>query len=73
MGPSIENELLLLHREVRDEALTASLQASHGSREIVKLIQSADTVSVAEGNIVSQDPAQFLLQFLRTSALVKHI
>jgi hypothetical protein len=43
-------ESCVAYREVRDEALTGDLQASHLSRESLKLVQGVDAVSVAEGN-----------------------
>jgi len=38
------------YREVRDEALTGEPAGQPSSRESFKLVQGADTVSVAEGN-----------------------
>jgi hypothetical protein len=43
-------ESCVTHREVRDEALTGELAGQPLSREIFKLVQGADALSVAEGN-----------------------
>ena len=43
-------ESCVAHRELRDEALTGEPAGQPLSREGVKLVQSADTVSVVEGN-----------------------
>jgi hypothetical protein len=43
-------ESCVTHREVRDEALTGERAGQPLSREIFKLVQGADAVSVAEGN-----------------------
>jgi len=43
-------ESCVAHREVRDEALTGEPAGQPLSRESVKLVQGADTVSVVEGN-----------------------
>ena len=44
-------ESCVAHREVRDEALTGEPAGQPLSREIFKLVQGADAVSVAEGNM----------------------
>ena len=43
-------ESCVAHREVRDEALTGEPAGQPLSREIFKLVQGADAVSVAECN-----------------------
>ena len=43
-------ESCVTHREVRDEALTGELAGQPLSREIFKLVEGADAVSVGEGN-----------------------
>ena len=43
-------ESRVTHREVRDEALTGELAGQPLSREIFKLVEGADAVSVGEGN-----------------------
>src|SRR6266446_5484024 len=43
-------ESCVAHREVRDEALTGEPAGQPLSREIFKLVQGADAVSVVEGN-----------------------
>ena len=50
-------ESCVAHREVRDEALTGELAGQTLSREIFKLVQGADAVSVAEGNTDRRDKA----------------
>ena len=47
---AIRPESRVTYREVRDEALTGELAGQPLSREIFKLVQGADAVSVAEGN-----------------------
>jgi hypothetical protein len=44
------SESCVAHREVRDEALTGEPAGQPLSREIFKLVQGADAVSVVEGN-----------------------
>ena len=44
-------ESCVAHREVRDEALTGEPAGQPLSRESFKLVQGADAVSVAEGNM----------------------
>jgi hypothetical protein len=43
-------ESCVAHRDVRDEALTGEPAGQPLSREIFKLVQGADAVSVVEGN-----------------------
>ena len=50
-------ESCVAHREVRDEALTGEPAGQPLSRESVKLVQGADAVSVAEGNMDRRDSA----------------
>ena len=50
-------ESCVAHREVRDEALTGEPAGQPLSRESFKLVQGADTVSVAEGNTDRRDKA----------------
>ena len=44
-------ESCVAHREVRDEALTGEPAGQPLSRESFKLVQGADAVSVAEGDL----------------------
>ena len=50
-------ESCVAHREVRDEALTGEPAGQPLSRESFKLVQGADAVSVAEGNMDRRDSA----------------
>ena len=50
-------ESCVVHREVRDEALTGEPAGQPLSRESFKLVQGADAVSVAEGNTDRRDSA----------------
>ena len=50
-------ESCVAHREVRDEALTGEPTGQPLSRESFKLVQGADAVSVAEGNMDRRDSA----------------
>jgi len=50
-------ESCVAHREVRDEALTGEPAGQPLSREIFKLVQGADAVSVVEGNTDGRDNA----------------
>jgi RNA-directed DNA polymerase len=50
-------ESCVAHREVRDEALTGEPAGRPLSRESFKLVQGADAVSVAEGNMDRRDSA----------------
>jgi len=44
-------ESCVVHREVRDEALTGEPAGQPLSRESLKLVQGADAISVVEGNM----------------------
>ena len=50
-------ESCVAHREVRDEALTGEPAGQPLSRESFELVQGADAVSVAEGNMDRRDSA----------------
>jgi hypothetical protein len=50
-------ESCVVHREVRDEALTGEPVGQPSSRESNKLVQGADAVGLAEGNTDRRDSA----------------
>ena len=57
IGNQTGPESCVAHREVRDEALTGEHAGQPLSRESFKLVQGADAVSVAEGNMDRRDSA----------------